>query len=97
MKKEYKKPTIYFESFELDTAIASCGAGANGGSSLGRPQQGNAMDCHFGSENSGMFLDTIGSVCSASQDDTIDEVPADADGDWYCYHQPEGTIKVFAS
>lgn len=98
MKEGYEKPTITFTTFELDTTVCGCGAGANAGGWYGKPQQGNPIDCYFGTDDGvGMFSDDPSSVCARNKNDAIDEIPKDADGDSYCYHLPSDDRKIFAS
>lgn len=100
MRKVYKKPSIYIESLELDTAICSCGVGANGGTSFGKPKHASAETCVYFNDvsNIGMF---VGDVCKdLDPNDGIIYIsyPKEADGAIYCYHQPTDTEKViFAS
>lgn len=97
MKKGYSKPMVYLESFELDTAIASCGAGANSGSWYGKPYHGDPDTCYFGLDGVGEFSDSPSSPCAADKNDLITEIPKDLDGEYYCYHEPSGELKIFAS
>lgn len=99
MRKVYKKPSIYIESFELDTAVCSCGAGANSGDWYGKPNHGGPDVCYYGFEGVGNFSDMPTSPCAIDKTDGIEEIPADADGDWYCYHNPTDDIGkvIFAS
>lgn len=99
MKKEYKKPSIYMESFELDTAICSCGAGANGGTAFGKPQHGSPTTCAYFNDVSNIGLFSGENCIDKDPNDgkTYRFIPEGADGGMYCYQQPSGDIKVFAS
>ncbi|MDO5409351.1 MAG: hypothetical protein Q4F21_02735 [Lachnospiraceae bacterium] len=99
MKQGYEKPMIYFESFELDTAICSCGAGANGGSSFGIPQQGSPTTCAYFNtvSNIGIFSGDPCLDTDPNDGKTYQSIPEGTDGSIYCYHQPTDDKRVFAS
>lgn len=75
MKKDYKKPYLLVESFQLDAAIAaSCSPGKI-------PLNYGLDSCTPLEEIPG--LSYIGNLC-------IHDVKVEGDGnDWICYHGPE--------
>lgn len=93
MKQGYEKPVIYFETFKLDTAICSCGTGANAGLA-GRPHHGDPHACYYGEGGAGNFCED-GTACV--NDPLIEPIPHDLVVDAYCYHGPSPDVSVFAS
>ena len=82
MKKNYSKPYLVVESFQLDAAIASsC-------SSSGKQPLGYSMDtCDLVEESPG--LNYFGNVC-------IHDVKVEGDGnDVICYHGPVDANTMF--
>ncbi len=82
MKKAYVKPQLYFDSFELNTSIATgCSAGYNHENTT----FSNANSCvlKFGTDT--VFLNVA--ICSLTE----------FDENQFCYHVPTSNDKVFSS
>lgn len=102
MKKKYSKPSIYMEFFEMNTAICSCGPGANSGYWGGKPNHGAPDTCEFrdytdieidGGHGYVIMFTEQNQDCASSG--AI--IPSDADGSIYCYQALSEDIMVFAS
>ncbi len=88
MKNGYQKPSVYFETFELNQTIAAgCGA-PGGGNSLGRPTHADKSGC--GWEVGGVITWSVAGICNdiAGVDETIEGV---------CWNNPSGGTTVFNS
>lgn len=97
MKKVYKKPSVYMESFEMNTAICSCGPGANSGFWGTTPNHGDPNTCEYrdSSPNGGLVV-----MFTESNEDCVNAgavIPSDGDGSIYCYQALSDNITVFAS
>lgn len=96
MKKTYNKPSIYIESFEMNTAICSCGPGA-GSFWGGKPNYGNPDGCEYRdySEGEGLVVAFTEHNFDCIQADAI--IPSNGDGTIYCYQALDESMMVFAS
>lgn len=102
MKKAYRKPSIYIESFEMNTAICSCGAGS-GAFWGGRPNHGDPNTCEYRDYTD--VVDDQGQtglvVAFTEMNQDCREsgaiIPSDGDGSIYCYQALDESMMVFAS
>lgn len=76
MKKKYSKPVAVFESFQLDTSVASCTG--DGGIPIGRTQE----SCYFVAADAVYFM-SGNEYCNT--DVVNDPNPSDPN-DTFCYH-----------
>ena len=85
MKKEYEKPYIMVESFQLNAAIAaSCSSGGKIPINYG---VANCTDMDNDEENTGYF----GTACGSSGGTDVSSHPSVGggdDNDGFCYHGP---------
>lgn len=88
MKKNYTKPGIIIESFEIAQNICSCGAIA-GGNNLGRPNQWVKGACGWITQSNVIWVDAEMN-CTF----TVDE---DAEGFGVCYNNPSEMNNIFSS
>lgn len=91
MKKVYKKPSMYIESFELTEHIAACGAGTNG-NEAGKPNH-RENACSFELGGMDLFDSSLVSKCIVDYDeDKFNDIFEDTG----CY-QIFGNKFIFAS
>lgn len=87
MKKQYQKPMVKLETFQLNEYIAGdCAAGVviNTYGTTGCTKTDGSVDWYY--SNLGVF----GNDCSTNANDSA--------GDGYCYHTPTaGELPVFSS
>lgn len=81
MKKQYVKPELYFENFELSTSIAACGSTTNTPSD---------MQCGIAVVGYGNVFFTGITGCSDKQVESDGFMGI-------CYHQPTDTTNLFNS
>lgn len=88
MKKEYMKPRIIIEDFELSQNIsAGCGAAHN--SNLGGPTQWGKTTCGWNA--GGAVIWTEGNKgCTVKAEEDAEELGV-------CYNNPEGGMNIFGS
>lgn len=102
MKKSYSKPSIYIESFEMNTAICSCGPGANSGFWGGKPNHGSPDTCEIRDYSDIIFNEEQGLVVMFTENnqdckDAGAIIPSAEDGNIYCYQALSEDKTIFAS
>ncbi len=91
MKKNYEKPMVFFESFELSTSVCgSCGGGINKGVGYGKPLHGTPSTCAWDFNGAVQSFYTGVTGC-------YDDINPSADAISYCYNAPDGSGAVVFS
>lgn len=88
MKKEYKKPMIVLESFNLSQSIAA-GCGAIHDSTLGSPNQSSKETCAWVVGGYNVFLNDT-NICTIKIGENDDSLGV-------CYNNPNGGTSIFNS
>lgn len=82
MKREYKKPYLLVETFQLDAAIASS-CSSNGATAINHDMQ----TCTAVEEAPG--LGYFGPACLAAGGDDVNKLNGGDSNDGFCYHGPQ--------
>lgn len=92
MKKNYQKPSIYVEEFELAQSIAvNCHLTPDPSSTTGHPTHNNPGVDNCNWVVGGTIIFTESSGCNLIED------PDGFSGDGFCYNAPQDQIQIFAS
>lgn len=90
MKKQYSKPGIFIEEFQLSQNISTACGVPGGGSSLGRPKYADPMSCAWEVGDVLVFTNSVGTKCDWKLDEGEDY-------EGVCYNNPTSGNNVFAS
>lgn len=89
MRKVYKKPHLFMETFSITQSVATgCGA-VGGGNTLGKPTHWEKETCGWSFDNIIVWTDANNS-CSIKWDKNDPYMSV-------CYNNPEGGNNIFSS
>ncbi|MDO4555764.1 MAG: hypothetical protein Q4B70_11535 [Lachnospiraceae bacterium] len=91
MKKQYKSPTIYVESFQLTQHLAGdCGGGSSSGNHFGKPKHGNKNSC-------GWKVSGFSKTVFVNRGCDIKLSTGNQEFQGICYNTPQSGYSIFTS